>query len=69
MSGVKLSISIIFDKFFFRKNSMKNMKFCRNKIFRKSRLSIASGLSTPFDCDDLEGIAKKLEDAASTSKR
>merc|ERR1711973_640798 len=35
---------------------------------RKSRLSIASGLSTPFDCDDLEVIAKKLEDAAYTSK-
>merc|ERR1711973_460062 len=37
-------------------------------INEKSRLSIASGLSTPFDCDDLEGIAKKLEDAATTSK-
>ena len=64
MSDVNLSISIILEI-----NSVKNMKFCRNKIFRKSRLSIASGLSTPFDCDDLEGIAKKLEDAASTSKR
>ena len=69
MSGVKLSFSIIFDKFFFEKINSKKNKFCRNKIFRKSRLSIASGLSTPFDCDDLEVIAKKLEDAASTSKK